>query len=131
MYSLSLWLALGAFGMALGCPWVDFGAHLAPFGLPLGPLESLGGPLGSLGDPLGVPWNALGGALGVAWGAHGNFIRFVRIWTSNSEQMCLMCRACAQNLASRNSPANHANPPDPAKVAYGPQLATPLPRAGG
>ena len=50
MYSLSLWLALGAFGMALGCPWVDFGAHLAPFGLPLG--------------PLGVPWGCLGGALG-------------------------------------------------------------------
>ena len=38
MYSLSLSLALGAFGMALGCPLVDFGGHLAPFGLPLGPL---------------------------------------------------------------------------------------------
>ena len=33
--------------------------------------------------------------------------------------------AGAQNLASRNSP------PDPAKVADGPQLATPLPRARG
>ncbi len=104
MYSLSLWLALGAFGMALGCPWVDFGAHLAPFGLPLGPL-------------------------GVPWGAQGNFLRFVKNWTSSySEQMCLMYRAGTQNLASRNSPAD---PADPAKVAYGPQLATPLPHAGG
>ena len=106
MYSLSLWLALGAFGMALGCPWVDFGAHLTPFGLPLGPL-------------------------GVPWGAQGNFLRFVENWTSNSEQMCLMYRAGAQNLANQNSPGGPAYPPDPAKVANGPQLATPLPRAGG
>ena len=70
MYSLSLWLALGAFGMALGCPWVDFGAHLAPFGLPLGPL-------------------------GVPWGAQGDFLGFVKNWTSNSEQMCLKYRTGA------------------------------------
>ena len=57
MYSLSLWLALGAFGMALGCPWVDVGAHLAPFGLPLGPLV-------------------------VSWGAQGDFLGFVKNWTS-------------------------------------------------
>ena len=49
-------------------------------------------------------------------------------WTPNSEQMCLFARACAQNIASRNSPPNPANP---AEVASGPQLATPLPRAGG
>ena len=39
-----------------------------------------------------------------------------------------MYRAGTQNLASRNSPPD---PADPAKVAYGPQLATPLPRGGG
>ena len=113
MYSLSLWLALGALGMALGCPWVDFGAHLAPFGCHWAPC----GPHGSLGGSLGVPW----GSLGVPWGAQADFLRFVENWTSNSEQMCLMYCACAQNLA---------NPPDSIKVAYGPQLVTPLPRAG-
>ena len=92
MYSLSLSLALGVFGMALGCPWVDFGGHLAPFGLPLGPL-------------------------GVPWGAQGDFLGFVKNWTSNSEQMCLIYRAGAQNLASHYSPADPANPPDPHKVA--------------
>ena len=101
MYSLSLWLALGAFGMALGCPWVDFGAHFDPFGLPLA--------------PLGVPWGCLGGA-------QGKCLELVKEWTSNSEQMCLMYRAGAQNLASQNS---QADPDNPAKVAYGPQLATP------
>ncbi len=66
--------------------------------------------------------------MGVPWGAQGNFPRFVEKWTPNSEQMCLMYRAGAQNLASWNSPLD---PADPHKVAYGPQLATPLPHAGG
>ena len=42
--------------------------------------------------------------------------------------MCLMYRAGAQNLAPHYPPQD---PPDPAEVAYGPQLATPLPDAGG
>ena len=45
--------------------------------------------------------------------------------------MCLMYRAGAQNLATHYYPADPVDPPDPAEVAYGPQLATPLPRAGG
>ena len=36
-----------------------------------------------------------------------------------------------QNLASRNSPVDPPDPADPVKVACGPLLATPLPRAGG
>ena len=100
MYSLSLWLALGAFGMALGCPWIDFGANLAPCGLPLAPL-------------------------GVPWGAQGNFIRFVKNWTFNSEQMCLMYRAGAQNLASRNSPPDQADQADPHKGGIWPAARNP------
>ena len=47
---------------------------------------------------------------------------------SLSKQMCVKYRACTQKLASRNSPADL---PFPAEVAYGLQLATPLPRAEG
>ena len=72
------------------------------------------------------------GALGVPWRAQGNFLRFVENWTSNSEPMCLMYCAGAQNLASRNSfQADPPHPDNPPEVAYGPQLATPLPHAGG
>ena len=81
MYSLPLWLALGAFGMALGC---EFGGHLAPSGLPVG--------------PLGVPWDA-----------QDDFLGFVQNQTSNSEQMCLIYRAGAKNLASHYSPVDPAN----------------------
>ena len=45
--------------------------------------------------------------------------------------MCLMYSAGAQNLASRNLQADQADPDNLAEVAYGPQLATPVPHAGG
>ena len=81
-------------------------------------------------EKMGSPW----GSLGVPWGAQGNFIGFVKKWTSNSEQMCLKYCACACNIASRNSPSDPpdpADPLDPAEVASGLQLASLLPRAGG
>ena len=84
------WLVLLALGMALVCPWLDFGAHLAPFGLPLGPLGAPSGPSGLPWGSLGVPWVPSG----LPWGAQGDFIGFVKKWTSNSEQMCLKYRAC-------------------------------------
>ena len=52
----------------------------------------------------------------------GDVLGFDKNWTANSEQMCPIYRAGAQNLASHYSPADFVTP---AKVAYGPQLATP------
>ena len=83
-----LWDALGLIlvptWLPLGCPWAPWG----PFGIPR---ESLGGPLGDPRGSLGGPW----GCLGVPWGAQGNFLRFVKKWMPNSEQMCLKYAACA------------------------------------
>ena len=94
-----------------------FGSHLGAFGIPLA--------------PFGVPWGPFGcplGPLGLPGGALGHLLDFVENWTSFSEQMGRKSAASAQLQASRNSPPD---PPSGAEVAYGPQLATPLPRAGG
>ena len=45
-----------------------------------------------------------------------------------SEQMCLKYRACAENLASRNSPPD---PADPAETGPAEQNRPYVPRAGG
>ncbi len=87
--------------------------------------------LGSLWLPLGrlgAPWAVLWRSLGHPGGTLGHLQDIVESRTSFSEQVGRISAACAQLLASRNSPPD---PEDPAEVAYGPQLATPLPRAGG
>ncbi len=89
MYSLSLWLALGALGLILAPTWL----------------------------PLGCPW--------VPWGGRDNFSQICqkldlqfRANVSNEPRLHTKCSLPEFSL-------------DLAEVAYGPQLATPLPRAGG
>ena len=69
------------------------------------PLAPSGVPLGSLGRPLGQS--------GTPWTALGRLLDFVENWTSLSEQMGRISAACAQNIASRNSPGDPGDPPDP------------------
>ena len=116
-----VWGALGLdwapFGEPLGSLWPSFGSHLGPFGCPWLPL---GSHLGSFGPPLGP------------LGARAS------IWVPFSEQMLLKYRACAQNLVSRNLPADPADPPDPPDPAESPEVVSasaaqslPSTRAGG
>ena len=112
-------LFVGLLCVSFCSPWGDFGP---PFG-------SLWGALGSQGALLGVPlaplgrrgaiWGSLGcqGELGMTLGPKG---------TSNSEQMALKQRACAQKVTSRNSGAYGAYAAYGPKVAQEPQLPTPL-----
>ena len=90
---------------ALGAPWAPKGPSLASFWSPFG---SLGTPWGHLGHP-GLPRGA--------WDDFGSKM------DSNSEQMALKWRACAQKVTSRNSATSATNGP---KVAQEPQLPTPL-----
>ena len=55
------------------------------------------------------------------------------LWTrcSLSEQMCLKYRACAENLASRNSPPDPADPADLPETDPAEQTRPYVPRAGG
>ena len=109
-----VWGALGLdwapFGEPLGSLWPSFGSHLGPFGCPWLPL---GSHLGSFGPPLGP--------LGAR----------APIWIPFSEQMLLKYRACAQNLASRNSPADPAEPAESPEVVSRTAARTPPPHAPG
>ena len=53
------------------------------------------------------------------WTALGRLLDFIENWTSFSEQMWPIYHACAQNLASRSSPPDPADLPDPAETESG------------
>ena len=101
-------LPLVAFGLTLDSFW-SFGCPLAPFGVPLG---SLWLTLGALGLPLAVIWVPFR-SLWLSWGSLG---APGSIWAPFSEQMLLKYRACAQNLAFWNLPADAADAAEPAEV---------------
>ena len=124
---------------ACGRPWTDFGILLVTrvaLWLPLGaPFGSLWLPLGALGLPSGVIWVAFGcqwpslGPLLPSWGSLG---APGSIWIPFSEEMLLKYRACAQNLAFWNLPADAADAAEPPEVVSASAAQTPpSTRAGG
>ena len=129
------WLCVYSFVICWS-QWNVFGAHFAL----LGQLwASFWEPLGRLGLPRGPPWRHFGppwapvglrGAICGTLGTQGQLeMTSGPKRTSNSEQMALKYRACAQKESSRGSaPAAPAAPSAPylPKVAHEPQLPTPL-----
>ena len=123
----------GTFSWPVVPPLVALGWH--PFGhsgCPLGPFDSLWLPLGALGLPSGVIWVAFGcqwPSLGPLWPSWGSLGALGPIWIPFSEEMLLKYRACAQNLAFWNLPADAA---EPAEVVSASAAQTPpSTRAGG
>ena len=54
-------------------------------------------------DTKGIPWGCLGGTLGLPRGAAVTLLKLDGSCIPDSEQKCLMYRACAQNQAIQNS----------------------------
>ena len=115
----------GALWLPWGCPWSPFGSVWVPLA---SPWPSFGSHLGSFGRPLGPLWPCLG----PLWPCLGSLGAPGSIRAPLSEQMLLKHRACAQNLASRNSAGAPGAPgSSPDQVSSTAARDLPSTRAGG
>ena len=107
---------------------------MCPHSAPRLPPSFGDGHLGSTWANLGPTWANLDPTwanLDPAWANLRfslSFIDFVGFQGVLSEQMCLKYRACAENLATRNSPADQSFP---AETGLAEQNRPYVPRAGG
>ncbi len=94
----------------LWVPWCDVGVPLAPFGVPWSPF----------GCPWGPPWPS--------WGCLGASSRFCRKWDIIFRALGPYLRSLRTTFSLLELSCGFPGFPE---VAYSPQLATPLPCAGG